>query len=71
MEDGRNGRLFGQAFQDRNKGGKTSAKINAAQSQGVGYERGSGHQTVDQGNPENSQTVWQGFNMRRTNSDGA
>ena len=38
VEDGGNGRLFGQAVQDRNEGGKSGAKICAAQSQGGGWE---------------------------------
>ena len=43
VEAGRNGRLFGQAVQDRNEGGKLGAKSGAAQSQGGRWEGGSGH----------------------------
>ena len=43
VEAGGNGSLFGQAFQDRNEGGKSGAKSGAAQSQGGGWEGKLGH----------------------------
>ena len=42
MEDGGNGRFFGQAVQDWNKGEKLGTESGAAQSQGGGGEGGSG-----------------------------
>ena len=43
VEDGGNGLLFGQAFQDWNEGGNSGAKSGAAQSQGGEWEGDSGH----------------------------
>ena len=42
MKAGGNRHLFGQAVQDRNEGGKLGVKSGAAQSQGGGWEGGSG-----------------------------
>ena len=43
VEAGGNGRLFVQVVQYQNYGGKSGVKSGAAQSQGGGWEGGSGH----------------------------
>ena len=70
-ESGRNGRLFGQAVQDRKEGGISGVKSGAAQSWGGGWEGESGLWRMKGADPENCQTVGWGFKIRCNNSDGA
>ena len=57
MEAGGNGRLFGQALQYRNEGGKLDSKSGESQSHGGGWEWGVSKWRMKRVDPENIQTV--------------